>query len=182
MVLTNEHLVPNGSTSEDLSEKFQALFPTWTTVLATIIALLILLIVLTKLAYNPVKKMHDKRKNYIQDNIDSAEAQNAYAASDREQANDELIQARLSAAELIKQAKIEASEVRAIEITKAEAEAARVINDAKVEMLNQQLKFEEESKNAIIDVAIAAAGKVIEKEVDNKTNRKIVVDYVEAQK
>lgn len=126
--------------------------------------------------------MHDDRKNYIQENIDSAETQNSEAALDREKANEELIQARLEAAEIVNKAKIEADEVRMQRIAKAKDEAAKVINDAQVSIQAQQEKFEEESKKAIVDVALAAAAKVIEKEVDNKTNKKIVENYIKAQK
>lgn len=175
------HSVMHNTTS-DLNEKFEALFPTWPTVVATLLALLILFTVLTKLLYKPVKKMHDDRKNYIQDNIDSAEAQKADAVSDRENANNELIQARLAAAEIINQAKMEAEDVRSEKIAKAEVEAKKVIEDAKANMAAQQAKFEEDSREAIVEVALSAAAKVIEKEVDNKTNRKIVEDYVKAKK
>ncbi len=186
MLLNTENLlgsnVVQGTTSSELSEKFEAIFPAWPTVLATIISFLVLMIVLTKFLYKPVKGMHDNRKKYIQDNIDSSEVQNKNAALDREKANDELIKARLVAAELMKNAKLQASEAREIEIAKAHEAAAKVIADAKLNMEAQQRKFEEESKEAIIDVALQAASKIIEKEVDSKTNRKIVSDYIKAKK
>lgn len=126
--------------------------------------------------------MHDDRKNYIQNNIDSAEAYSAEAVSDRELANDELIQARQAAAEIINKAKEDAEVVRQEKLLKADAEVSRIVEDARVNMKTQQTKFEEESEKVIVEVALAAAAKVIEKEVDNKTNKKIVTDFVKAQK
>ena len=166
----------------DLKEKFEGLFPTWTTVVATILALLIILIVLVKLVYKPVKKMHDDRRNYIQNNIDSAEAQNAEAVSDRELANDELINARLKATEIINKAKLESEDVRAERIAQAEKDARKIIEDAQINIKAQQAKFDEESREAIVEVALAAAAKVVEKEVDNDTNKKIIEDFVKAKK
>lgn len=170
------------TTADSISEKFDTLFPTWPTIVATILALLILLMVLTKLLYKPVKKMHDDRQHYIQENIDSAEKYSNEAVDDREKANDELIQARLAAAEIINQAKVEAENVRTDKIALADKEAMKVVADARSNMEAQQAKFEEESKEAIIEVALQAAAKVIEKEVDNDTNRKIVADFVKAKK
>ncbi|MCK5806793.1 MAG: F0F1 ATP synthase subunit B [Mycoplasmataceae bacterium] len=174
--------VVNQSISSDLTEKFEALFPVWSTVLATVIALLILLLVLTKLLYRPVKKMHDDRRDYIQNNIDSAELSNKEAVSDREKANDELITARLKAVEIIAHAKDRAEEVRKIKISKAGEEARHLIETTRKDMQSQQAKFEEESKEAIVEVALAAAAAVVEKEVDNSTNRKIINDFVKAKK
>ena len=175
-------LIVQHDTSSDLSEKFESLFPTWPTIVATILALLILLLVLTKLFYKPVKKMHDERKNYIQNNIDSAEAHSAEAVSDREKANDELIQARQTAVEIINKAKEDAEVVRHEKLLKADAEVSRIVEDARQNMKTQQAKFEEESEKVIVDVALAAAAKVIEKEVDSKSNKKIIKDFVKAQK
>ena len=168
--------------SDTLSEKFQALFPVWTTVLSTILAVLIILLILTKLVYNPVKKMHDDRKEYIQSNIDSAELQQNNAFNDREKANDELVQARLKAIDIIHQAKQEAKEVRVQRIEMAEIDARKIVQDAKNDMQFQQEKFEEESKEAIINIALEAASKVVEKEVNDKTNRKIIEDFIKETK
>ena len=175
-------LYSKSSTADVLSEKFEALFPTWTTVVATLIALIILLIILTKLFYKPVKKMHDERKDYIQHNIDSAESQNEEAVSDREKANDELIQARILAAKIVNQANEDAELVKVDKLAMAKISANKVIEDANSNIEAQQAKFDEESEKAIIEVAMAAAAKVIEKEVDNNTNRKIVENYIKAKK
>lgn len=166
------------SVSTDLNEKFNALFPAWPTVVATIIAVLILLFVLSKLIYKPVKKMHDDRKRYIQNNINEAERLSKEATHDREKANDEIIQARIEATEIIAAARIEAENTRAIKAAAAVEEANRILVDAKKEIEAQQAKFDQESREAIIEVALEAAAKVIEKEVDNKTNRKIVEDFI----
>lgn len=176
------NVILHAGVSEDLKEKFDALFPTWTTVVATILALLILLLVLTKLLYKPIKKMHDDRRNYIQENIDAAEKQNKEAVSDREKANDELIQARLEVAEIIKKASEDAEQVRLQKIHLADAEARKVIADTKSNMLIQQAKFDEEKQEAIIEVALAAASKVIEKDADNETNRKIISEFAQGKK
>ena len=170
---------PVPKTIED-KVKFAGLFPTWITVVATIVAVLILMLVLTKLLYEPIKKNFKDRQSYIQTNINEAERQNTVASSDREKANDELIIARSAAADILTTAKVQAEVVRAKEIAKAKEEAQGIISSARAEMANEQTKFEMESKAAMVDIALEAAAKVVEKEVDNKTNRKIVEDYIKA--
>lgn len=166
----------------EITEKFDALFPTWPTMVATILSLLLLLLLLTKLLYKPVKKMHDDRRKYIQDNIDMAEQDNHEAAKDREKANGELIQARMDAADIIQRAKTEAEQVRANQLALAHSEAQRLIINAKSEIEHQQVKFKEESRESLVKLALAAAEKVIEKEVDSKSNKNIIDNFIRNKK
>lgn len=122
--------------------------------------------------------MHDDRKRYIQNNISEAERLAKDATIDREKANDAIIQARIEATEIVAAARIDAENVRAQKILAATEEAQRILTDAKRDIQSQQIKFEQESQEVIVEVALAAAAKVIEKEVDNKTNRKIVEDFI----
>ncbi len=171
-----------GSAKFDLTDKFGALFPTWPTVLATIIAVLILLLVLTKLVYQPVKKMNHDRRDYIQNNINEAESQNSSAVSDREKAQEELTIARIQAAEIISASKVDAEEIKAHRIAKAKKSAQIIIDSAKKDIVAQQMKFDQESEEAIIEVALSAAAKVVEKDVDSVSNRKIITDFIKAAK
>lgn len=168
--------------SDEMTEKFNALFPTWPTMVATILSLLLLLLLLTKLLYKPVKKMHDDRRKYIQDNIDMAEQDNHEAAKDREKANGELIQARMEAADIIQRAKTEAEQVRANQLALAHAEAQRLIISAKSEIEHEQQKFKEESRESMVKIALAAAEKVLEKEVDSDSNKKIIENFIRDKK
>lgn len=165
-----------------LGNKFEALFPSIFTVIATLLSLTIIIIVLTKFLYNPIKKMHSERTKYIQDNIDIAEKENKYASLDREKANKELILARLKANKIIEKAKSEALEVREMKIHLAKKEAKKVIDDANKKIKSQQIKFEEDSKKIIVDVALLGAKKIIEKEIDSKTNKKIIEDFIKDKK
>ncbi len=174
-------VVVHGNASTDLKKLFDGLFPTWTTMLATVLALIILLSVLTFLVYKPVKKAFQSRKNYIQNNIDESERMNLEASSDREQANEELMQAQIEANEIVSNAKVKAEAVKALEVAAAKERVRTLVSDARKDIAHQQEKFEQDSKEAIINVALEAAEKVVEKEVDNKTNRKIISDFVKAK-
>lgn len=165
-----------------LGNKFEALFPSIFTIIATLLSLTIIIIVLTKFLYNPIKKLHDERRKYIQDNIDVAEKENKQATLDREQANKELILARLKANKIIEKAKSEVLEVKETKINLAKKEAKKIIEDANKKIKSQKIKFEEDSKKIIVDVALSAAKKIIEKEIDSKTNQKIIEDFIKVKK
>jgi len=126
--------------------------------------------------------MVEKRRKYIQDNIDESEKLNEEASVDREHANEELVNARVKAANIVADAKVEAETKRAKIIANARLEAGGIVNTAKEDMRLEKIKFEHESEEAIIEVALAAAKKVVEKEVDTKTNKKMVEDFIKAKK
>lgn len=168
--------------SNELSTKFEALFPTWTTIVATVIATLILLFVLTKLVYKPVKKMVNDRRKHIQENIDAAAKQNNQAAIDRESANKELMGARLQASQIVESAKIDAQDLREQKIIEAQKEADKIIKDAQLQMEREKIKFTTEKKAAIVEVALEAAEKVIEKEINTNTSKKIIEDFIKGKK
>lgn len=170
------------STADSISELFDGIFPTWPTVLATILSLLILMFVLTKFLYNPIKKSVEDRRKYIQGNIDEAEDQNKKASSDREKANEELIQARKEAADVITNAKLRAEKIKSNSLIIAKKEADRLLKSANEDIEIEKAKFAKESKKAIVDVALSAAAKIVEKEVDTKANKKMVKDFIDGKK
>lgn len=126
--------------------------------------------------------MHDDRQRYIKNNISEAEKMHQEAYLDREKANDEIIQARLQATEIIAAARIEAQDLHSSKIILANKEVEKIKEDAKRDIEAQQTKFEIEAKEAIVEVALAAAAKVVEHEVDSTANRKIINDFIKASK
>ena len=182
LVSCSSKTTSNQTTSTSVKELFDGLFPTWPTMLATVLSLLILLFVLTKFLYKPIKKSVEDRKKYIQNNIDEAENQNQAASSDREKANAELIEARKEAATVIAAAKIKAEQVKSNALITAKEEAELLIKSANEDIEIQKAKFAKESKQAIVDVALTAAAKIVEKEVDSKVNKKIIKDFIDGKK
>lgn len=167
--------------TDQLAEKFDALFPTWPTILATILSLLIAMFVLGPLVFKAVKKMVVKRQKYIQDNINQAEHLHNDALLEREKANQEIMSARSAAAEIISNAKLEAEKIRTTSITSARDEANKIVALAKGDIRREKEIFQIESKKEIIDVAMAAAKHIIEKEVDKSTNEKIISDFISSK-
>ncbi|CAM9107080.1 F0F1 ATP synthase subunit B [Mycoplasma marinum] len=164
--------------SEDLNDKFSALFPSWVTIVATVLAFTILLIVLTLLVWKPVKKMVADRQAYIQNNIDAADAQKVEATNDREKANQELVEARVESAKIVSDAKIAAELKKSAINESAKLESKKILADAKQEIEAEKVRLERETKQEIVEVALAAAAKIVEKEVDSKVNRKLVNDFI----
>ena len=168
----------SNTTATELNQKFEAIFPTWTTIVATIIAVLILMLVLSKLFYNPIKKMVNERRKFIQDNIDNAIKQNEGAAVDREQASKEITEAHLIANSIIADARLKAEKIMKNNIVSAKDESNRIVQSAHKNAAREKELFESQAKEEMIALALEAAKHVIEKKVNIASNRKFVRDFI----
>ncbi|MCR8613333.1 MAG: F0F1 ATP synthase subunit B [Mycoplasma sp.] len=162
----------------DIAEKFKALFPAWPTVLATLLAVTVLMVVLTKLVWQPVKKSMRDRTNYIQSNIDNATKKNEIATKNRETSFEELRISRDEAATILSNAKLEASKIKYEAIIESKRVSEIMMQDAKSEIDREKQLFAQNARKEIVDVALEAAKKIVEKEVDTAANKKIIEDFV----
>ncbi len=92
-------------------------------------------------------------------------------------------EARLSAVEeearsRINQAIIEGQRIAGQVKDDAHNEAQRIIRDAKSYINDEFIKAKEELKNSIVDLAIEAAGHVIESQITESDSRRIVQDFL----
>lgn len=173
---TNGQLV--GSTQSDLTKLFQGLFPSWPTVLATMLSITVLLIVMTKYLWKPMKKYVTNRHDFIQANIDNSTQQKIDAINDRKIAGQELDDAKVEAANIVNIAKTEAANVKNDIINHANEQSKQLLEAAQAEMVREKARLKTESKDEIITIAFAAAEKIIGKNVDSQTNKKIIEDYI----
>ena len=163
----------------DLKENFLRLFPSWQVILTTLIVIVLLFFILRKYAWGPVTQMYQKRRDYIQKNIDSAEQSVKEAEKDREEAKTNLANSRSQAEEIISKAKEEAEAIMIKEVADAKAVAEKLVEDAKGQIAADMQRFEEEKRVAIIDVAMKAASKVVEENLDENTSKKIIEEFID---
>lgn len=155
------------------------LFPTWPTIVSTLLALIILLLVLTKLVYKPVKTMYQKRQQYIQNNIDESKKQLLGANLERENASDELLMARNRAKEIIDEANKFADRVKMNSVADAKVLAENIKHQTQLAINQEKQNFYNNSKKIVADLAIKIASKIIEKEVSPQKHRKLINDFIE---
>lgn len=157
------------------------LFPSITTLIATILALGILLFVVTKFFYKPVKKMMEDRRKLIQDNIDLAKKEKDEAQSSNLEAQKKLAKSLDEANTMLQVAKQEAEVQKNALLIKAREEAEKLIEIAKQNFENEKIKFEQEQKEIIINTALEAASKLVEQNLDSSKNRDFVKEMIEGK-
>lgn len=161
-----------------LAEKMNQIFPSVFIMIATLGALCILLIILTKFLYNPVKKMVQRRKDFIKSNIDESIKVKKEAYDLEQEARTKLVESKNISSEIIAKAKIEAEGIKTSYIEQGKEEAARIVREAKDDIKAKKRTLEEESYNEIVSVAIEISEKIIKNRISEKEAKKYLEDYL----
>ncbi|MDA8442411.1 MAG: F0F1 ATP synthase subunit B [Peptococcaceae bacterium] len=132
------------------------------TLIAQIVSFLILLAILSKFAYRPLLGALEKRSQYIEDNIKSAEQAKAEAQQIKIDFETELRQARVEAQAIIERAS-KAGEERGKEIiAESSAEADRLKKIALAEIELEKQKAMSELHDQVANLALLVAGKLVQ--------------------
>lgn len=161
-----------------ITERFAGIFPSWPIMLATVIAFVIILIVLTKLVYKPVRKMLKNRQKFIQNNIDESEKKVNESNILYEKANIEILDARLKAEKIIKEAYILAENAKTIKVQEAKDKSKQLLKETKFYIDQQKEIFAQESKEEIVNIAGEMAKKIISKNEEKINDEEFVRDLL----
>lgn len=135
---------------------------------------LILLGVLTKFMYKPFLGNLERRKQMIEDAISNAEAVNKRADEKMNNYDKRIAGAEREAAGIINDAKIKADKQASQIIDDANEKAALIMRKAEQEIERQKEIAVNEAKDQIGMLAVMAAEKIIEKELDENGQTQII--------
>ena len=144
----------------------------------TFVNLIVFFLILKKLLFQPVMGMIEKREQMISGQIEDAEQKNTQAGLLKEKYEAELKNANQEAAMIVKTAKERGKEEYEKILRDAGAEASKIIADASKTNETEREKAVQGIQNEIAQVAIAAASKVIQENVDQASNEKILDDFL----
>ena len=148
------------------------------TLIGQIITFAILVWFIGKYLWDPMTQMMDDRKKRIADGLAAAErGKHSQELAEKravermkeikEQAADVLAQAQKRGTEIIEAAKIDAKE-----------EGARLITAANAEIEMETNRAKEALRGHVVDIALAAAGKIVKKEIDAKNHSELLKEVV----
>ena len=154
------------------------IFPSIQDVLTQLLATLVIVFLLAKFLWKPAKNYIDARKKYVAGNIEDAEKKNEEAGKLLSIAQEKLDKSDDEAVEIIKNAKKEAQMEAEKIIESANKTAKDRIDQANLEIESAKRESLEEIRKEIIDVAMLAAEKVVEREIDAKDTKKFLDKFV----
>lgn len=149
------------------------------TILATLLNFFILMFILKKFLYKPVKKMLDSRKNEVEQIYSEASDKNAAAAELKAEYENKLAVAKETANDIVKTATVKAQSRSNEIVDEAQAKASVLLQRASEQIEQDKKKVVNEIKNQITDMAIGAAEQVVGKELTSTDHKKLIEDFIE---
>jgi F-type H+-transporting ATPase subunit b len=144
----------------------------------TLLIFIVLLIVLARFAFKPMLAAVEAREQALYDAIEGAKADRAEAARIAEAQRIALEAARVEAQALIAQGRATAEKLRLELIEQGRLQQAEMLDRARAEIDSEKKRAIEEMRREAVDLAIAGASKVIEQNLDNTGNRRIIESFL----
>ena len=144
----------------------------------TLIIFGILLFILAKTAWPAILKQVEEREAKIRQQLDEAAKANAEAQRLLAEYQGQLAQARTEAQELLAQGRQAGDKVREELVAKGRAEQEELLERARREIAMERDRALADLRREAVELSIAAASKVIERNLDTEADRKLVQDYL----
>lgn len=143
-----------------------------------LVVFLTLLYLLRKFAWDKLMDMMKQRENHIAGEIDAAERSNQEAKKLLEQQTATLKEARVEAQSLVENAKKIAEDQKSDIVKAAQEEANRLKEAAKKEIQQEKEQAVVALREQVASLSVLIASKVIEKELNEQDQQKLIDDYV----
>ena len=144
----------------------------------TVVIFVLLLFLLAKFAFPPILGYAAAREARIQDALDSARRDREEGQRLIEQQRAELAKAREEGQHLIAESQKAAERVRRELLDKARGEQDELLQRAKTEIEAERAKAIDSLRREAVDLAVAAASRLVEKKLDTQEDRRIVSDFL----
>ncbi len=149
-----------------------------TTLLWQVLNFLVLLWLLKKYLYGPIKEILDKRENTIKNEIAEAEKEHAEAMELKEEHRAELKRVREKSSDIVDKAERRARERSKEIITQAKVQAEKIEEDKLKEIEQAKVEARKEIRDDFTDITLLAAAQMIEKELDRNKHEELMAKFI----
>lgn len=146
--------------------------------IAQVLNFLILAAILRALAYKPVARMLQQRADKIKETIDKADADKKAAEETLAQYKSQLADAQRRAQEIVDKAELTARQEREALVAETKKEIDRMKQNAQAEIESERNRAFEQMRGEIVSLSLAAAEKIVAKNLTSKENDKLVSDFI----
>ena len=144
-----------------------------------LVMFVILLFLLKKFAFGPLMGIMTQREEHVASEINAAEASRLEASKHLEEQRELLKQSRVEATQLIENAKQQGEAQREDIIVQARTEAERMKESAKREIVQEKEKAVVALREQVASLSVLIASKVIEKELSEADQEKLINHYIQ---
>jgi F-type H+-transporting ATPase subunit b len=145
----------------------------------TVAIFLIVLLVLYKAAYPKLLGAVEARERHIRELLAAAKRDREEAEALRAEQKRELEEVRQRSQELVAEGRTAGERLREEILGQARREQAELLERTRRDVQREMEQAMAELKAQVVDVAIAAAGKLVERNLDAEDNRRLVREFLE---
>ena len=142
--------------------------------IAQLVNFTILLVVLRLVAWGPLTKMLDERRERIRESLSAADQAKAQVAESERQVQEQVEAGRRDAQNLIAQSQEIASRIQADAHTQAQADAEAMLARARNEIQLERDTAIADLRKEFADLTISAAEKVINSSLDGNAHKRLI--------
>ena len=146
--------------------------------MSQIVNFVLLLIILRVFLYKPIVTMLDRRREKIKTDLEEAEGARSEAEAARQEYEKQLEQAREERRSIVAQATEQAEKMREDILAKARAEAQEVVAKTEEDMETLRRQTLVGAQDQVVDLAMAAAGKVVGESLDEQAHRRLIQEFI----
>lgn len=146
--------------------------------LSQIVNFVLLLVILRMILYKPIVNMLDRRREKITTDLQEADKARSQAEAAKQEYEKQLDEAREERRSILAQATEQAEKMKEDILAEARAEAQEVVakTEEDVEALRRQTLVG--AQDQIVDLAMAAAGKVVGESLDEQAHRRLIQEFI----
>lgn len=154
----------------------------WKLLIAQIINFAIVLGVLWYFALKPLMKVMKKRSEDIETSLKQAKEIEQKLSEAEESKEKVITEAKQEAQIIMEKTSKQAEAMKSEKLQQTREEMEKLATKAKADIQSEKEKMVGEAKTEVADLVVAATEKIIKKNVDTETNRKLVEDTVKKMK
>lgn len=144
------------------------------TLIFSILNFILIVGVLAMILWKPMLKFLDERAKKIKDSLKLAEKTRRESEQIKVEHDEILKEARLKATEIIDKAVASATDESRNIISQTREQSQAMLEDARKEMLMESERIKHELRDELADMTIRLAGKVLEREISEKDHRELI--------
>jgi F-type H+-transporting ATPase subunit b len=141
--------------------------------------LILLYVVLRKILFKPVTEFMEKRTNSIKDSLEDAEKKKAEAEALKRSYEEQLKGAKAEGEKIISDAVLKAGREHDRLVAEARQESEAILTKAREEIEQEREQMLRDVRGQVAGLALAAASKVIEANMDTESNRLLVDKFID---
>lgn len=132
--------------------------------------------------WDPVNEKLEERKKKIEKNINDANLKNEEADINNKASSEELNKSKQVALEIISNSKKEGNDLKKEIVNSGKNQNEFIMKKSREQISIEKKQMYEDIKQEIISTSILAAEKIIERELDDSSNKKLVEELIEKLK